>query len=106
MIQRHRWWPIVLALCAAAAALTVAGSAASATGTSTVPRAGTGTPQTGDFTPSSADATQDEVAGGGESEEGPDPYEGTISLSSGAGGGVGGHGQRGGHKRGPARGDR
>jgi hypothetical protein len=59
----------------------------SASASSQVPRAGTGSPQTGDFTPSGAgDVTQDEFPTG-ESEEGPDPYGGTISFSSGPGGG-------------------
>ena len=52
-----------------------------------IPIAGTGTPQTGDFTPSAGDVTLDEFPTGGESDEGPDPYNGTISLSTGAGGG-------------------
>jgi hypothetical protein len=53
-----------------------------------IPVGGTASPQTGDFTPSGAgDVTQDEFPTGGESDEGPDPYDGTISLSSGAGGG-------------------
>src|ERR671926_846823 len=53
-----------------------------------IPVSGTGSAQTGDFTPSSAgDVTQDEFPTGEESDEGPDPYGGTISLSSGAGGG-------------------
>src|SRR5438128_5021909 len=49
--------------------------------------AGTGSPQTGDFTPSGSDsAVQDEFPTG-DSEAGPDPYNGTISFSTGAGGG-------------------
>ena len=49
---------------------------------------GTGSPHTGDFTPSGADSSQDEFPTGEESDEGPDPYDGTISLSgSGTGGG-------------------
>src|ERR687884_254599 len=53
-----------------------------------IPIGGTGSAQTGDFTPSSAgDVTQDEFPTGEESDEGPDPYDGTISLSNGAGGG-------------------
>src|SRR5918911_2116830 len=53
-----------------------------------IPNGGTGSAQTGDFTPSSAgDVTRDEFPTGEESDEGPDPYDGTISLSSGAGGG-------------------
>jgi hypothetical protein len=60
----------------------------SASAASQVPRAGTGTPQTGDFTSSGAgDATQDEFPTGAEEDEGPDPYGGTISFSSGAAGG-------------------
>src|SRR5437762_11630208 len=53
-----------------------------------IPIGGTGSAQTGDFTPSSGDVTQNEFPTGGESDEGPDPYNGTISLSSGAGSGV------------------
>src|SRR5919206_3866746 len=52
-----------------------------------IPISGTGAAQTGDFTPSADGATQDEFPTGEESDEGPDPYGGTISLSSGAGGG-------------------
>src|SRR5919199_2111800 len=53
-----------------------------------IPFGGTGSAQTGSFTPSGAgDVTQDEFPAGEESDEGPDPYDGTISLSSGAGGG-------------------
>src|SRR5918911_2107351 len=53
-----------------------------------IPIGGTGSAQTGDFTPSSAgDVTQDEFPTGEEADQGPDPYEGTISLSNGAGGG-------------------
>jgi len=52
-----------------------------------VPLAGSGSPSTGDFVPSgSRDVTKDEFASG-DSEEGPDPYNGTISISSGSGGG-------------------
>jgi hypothetical protein len=59
----------------------------SASASSGVPRVGTGSPQTGDFTPSGAgDVTQDEFPTG-DNEDGPDPYNGTISFSSGAGGG-------------------
>src|ERR687885_697803 len=53
-----------------------------------IPVSGTGSAQTGDFTPSGAgDVTQDEFPTGEESDQGPDPYDGTISLSTGAGGG-------------------
>ena len=48
-----------------------------------VPIGGTGSAQTGDFTPSPDAVTQDEVASG-DSDEGPDPYNGTISFSTGA----------------------
>ena len=45
---------------------------------------GTGSAQTGGFTPSSAgDVTQDEFPTGEASDEGPDPYGGTISFSNG-----------------------
>src|SRR5690242_3836106 len=79
----------VLAL--AVVALTAsAGTATGASAASAVPRAGTGSPQTGEFTPSgTTDATDEEFAGEGENaEEGPDPFNGSISLS-----GTGGSGQ-------------
>jgi hypothetical protein len=52
-----------------------------------VPRVGTGGPQTGDFIPSGpGDVTDEEFAGEGQEEgEGPDPFNGTISLSAGVG---------------------
>jgi hypothetical protein len=75
---------LVLALLTAALAFTA--TSAFAAGTQ-IPRAGTGSPQTGDFTPSAGDITADEFPTGEESEEGPDPYDGTISFSTGAGGG-------------------
>src|SRR2546423_2294644 len=57
-----------------------------------IPVSGTGSAQTGGFTPSGAgDVTQDEFPTGEESDEGPDPYGGTVSLSSGASGGPAGH---------------
>jgi hypothetical protein len=53
-----------------------------------VARAGAGEPAAGDFTPSGThDATQDEFPSG-DNDEGPDPYDGTISFSTGAGGGA------------------
>ena len=52
-----------------------------------IPISGTGSAQAGDFTPSDGAVTQDEFPTGGESEQGPDPYNGTISFSTGAGGG-------------------
>jgi len=74
----------------ALAVVALAASAGTATGASAVPRVGTGSPQTGEFTPSgNNDAVDEEFAGEGEeTDEGPDPYSGTISFSSGAGGGV------------------
>lgn len=51
-----------------------------------VPLSGTGSAQTGAFTPSGAGVTQDEFPTG-DNDAGPDPYNGTISLSTGAGGG-------------------
>jgi hypothetical protein len=75
-----------LAVCALTASAGTA-SGASAAASSLVPRVGTGGPQTGEFTPSGpGDITDEEFAGEGqEEEEGPDPFNGTISLSTGAG---------------------
>ncbi len=70
------------ALCAVSAMMF--GSLASASG-SQVPKIGTGAPQTGAFTPSSGMIGNDEFAF--DDEDGPDAYNGTISLSSGSGGG-------------------
>jgi len=62
-------------------------SAAMAAPSGQVPLAGTGSAQTGDFTPSGAgDVTQVEFPAG-DDDEGPDPYNGTISFSTGTGGG-------------------
>jgi hypothetical protein len=69
-------------------------SAGTATGASAsgtlIPRAGTGSPQTGEFTPSgNADVFDEEFADEGQEEgEGPNPYGGSISLSSGTGSGA------------------
>jgi hypothetical protein len=70
------------ALCAVSAM--VFGSLASASG-SQVPRVGTGVPQTGAFSPSSGALGEDEFAF--DDEDSPTAYDGTISLSSGSGGG-------------------
>jgi len=85
--MKHLSWrlPLTLTACLAAVAFLAVGSA-TAGGSSQVPLAGTGAPQTGDFTPSAGDATQDEFPTG-DAEQGPDPYNGTISFSTGAGGG-------------------
>jgi hypothetical protein len=76
----------------AAAVIMFSAASASAGGGSQIPIAGTGSPHTGAFTPSgSGDVTGGEFAGGGDSEEGPDAYGGTIvdrSLSTGGGQGV------------------
>jgi hypothetical protein len=53
-----------------------------------IPIGGTGAALTGGFTPTDGAVTQDEFPAGEESDEGPDPYDGTISFSTGAGGGV------------------
>jgi hypothetical protein len=50
-----------------------------------IPIGGTGSAQTGDFAPSAGDGTQYEFPTGEDSDEGPDPYDGTISLSNGVG---------------------
>ena len=73
---------VAAGLCAASAM--VFGSLASASG-SQIPRIGTGVPQTGAFVPSSGEVGNDEFAF--DDEDGPDAYTGTISLSSGSGGG-------------------
>ena len=76
---------LVLAVCALTAS---AGTATGATAAVSrlIPKAGTGSPQTGTFTPSgSSDATGEEFDN--ESEDGPNAYDGTISLSTGTGGG-------------------
>jgi hypothetical protein len=77
---------LALAVCALTASAGTA-TGASAAAASSVPRVGTGGPQTGDFTPSGpGDVTDEEFAGEGEEEgEGPDPFDGTISLSTGVG---------------------
>jgi hypothetical protein len=67
--------------------LTAAGSAGAARAATQVPLGGTGSPHTGDFTPTEGGGTQDEFPNGEESDEGPDPYNGTISLSGTGGGG-------------------
>src|SRR5215471_5854925 len=60
-------------------------SAAMAGSSQQVPLAGTSSPETGAFTPSgSGDVTQAEFPTGG-NETGPDPYNGTISVSTGTG---------------------
>src|SRR5918911_2832284 len=85
MSRRSRRFALALA---AVAALVMWLAMSASASTRQIPLGGTGSPQTGDFTPSSAgDATQDEFPTGEEEDEGTDPYDGTISLSSGAGGG-------------------
>jgi hypothetical protein len=77
---------LALAVCAlTASAGTAAGASAAAS--SLVPRVGTGGPQTGEFTPSGpGDVIDEEFAGEGADEgEGPDPFNGTIGLSTGVG---------------------
>src|ERR671935_2029292 len=52
-----------------------------------IPIGGTGSAQTGDFTPSGPGDVTDEEFAGEDGEEGPNAYDGTISLSTGAGSG-------------------
>jgi hypothetical protein len=75
---------LALAVCALTASAGTA-SGASAAGGRLIPRAGTGAPQTGAFTPSGAnDVTHVEFAGqDAEDGAGPNPFEGSISLSNG-----------------------
>jgi hypothetical protein len=68
------------------AALTAWPASAAMAGSPQVPLSGTGSPQTGAFTPSGAGVTQDEFPTG-DNAQGPDPYNGTISISTGAGSG-------------------
>ena len=77
---------LALAVCALTASAGTA-TGASAAASSLVPRVGTGGPQTGPFTPSGpGDVIDEELAGEGEEEaEGPDPFDGTISLSTAVG---------------------
>jgi hypothetical protein len=76
---------LLLAVCALTASAGTA-TGASAALSKQIPKAGTGTPQTGEFVPSgSNDATSEEFDQ--ETEDGPNAYDGTISLSTGAGGG-------------------
>jgi hypothetical protein len=85
MSRRSRRFALALA---AVAALVMWLAMSASAGTRQIPLGGTTSPQTGDFTASAGDVTQDEFPTGEESDEGPDPYGGTISFSTGAGGGV------------------
>jgi hypothetical protein len=92
-MQRTKKYAFPAVLTLAVCALTA--SAGTATGASQsgtlIPKAGTGSPQTGSFTPSGeGDVFDEELAEdeGAEEAEGPDPYEGTVSLSSGTGHGA------------------
>jgi hypothetical protein len=70
-----------------AAALAVWPASSAMAGSRQVPLSGTGSAQTGGFTPSGpGDVTQAEFATG-DNEQGPDPYNGTISFSTGVGSG-------------------
>jgi hypothetical protein len=77
---------LLLLVLGAVGVVSIAASSANArTAATQVPRVGTGSPQTGAFTPSGEGfALEDEFAGEDEeADEGPDPYSGTISLSTG-----------------------
>jgi hypothetical protein len=88
MRKRFLWLALAGVVSAVAVVwLTAAAPAGAARAATQIPLGGTGSPRTGDFTPWSGETTQDEFPSGGESDEGPDPYNGTISLSSGTGGG-------------------
>jgi hypothetical protein len=78
---------LLFALCAAAVVVFGGSAATASSAASQVSLSGTGSPVTGDFTPSRDTGTQDEFPTGEDEEEGPDPYHGTISFSTGAGGG-------------------
>ena len=92
-MERRKKFVFLAVLALAVSALTA--SAGTATGASQagtlIPKAGTGSPQTGSFTPSGEDSFFDEEFAedeGAEEAEGPDPYDGTISLSQGEGHGA------------------
>jgi len=89
MSKRRLGALLVAAIAATAAVVLIIGPAGG--GASIGPQislVATGGPQTGEFTPSgSGDLTLDEFPTGDDEDEGPDPYGGTISFSSGAGGG-------------------
>lgn len=89
MHTRVRWFVLAAVLAALTMALGTAPAGARSSATQ-VSRSGTGAPQTGPFTGSgSGFALEHEFAGEGQdAEEGPDPYNGTISLSSGRGSGA------------------
>jgi hypothetical protein len=79
----------VLSMLVAASAAFHVGSAHASSGTTrSVALDGTTSPQSGDFTPSDSNGIQDEFPQGDEADEGPDPYAGTISLSTGTGSGA------------------
>jgi len=89
-MERRKKYLLLGVLAVAVCALTAsAGTAAGASQAGTlIPKAGTGSPQTGSFQPSGeGDFFDEEFAEdeGEEEDEGPDPYDGTISLSNGAG---------------------
>src|SRR6266566_5836371 len=77
---------LLFALCAAAVVAFGGGSATAGSAASQVSLSGTGSPVTGDFTPADDTGLLDEFPTG-DSEAGPDAYNGTISFSNGAGGG-------------------
>ncbi|HEY1388298.1 MAG TPA: hypothetical protein VGF38_07100 [Ktedonobacterales bacterium] len=78
----------VLSMMAAASTAFYAPSAHASSGTArSVALGGTTSPQTGDFTPSDGVITQGEFPEG-DADEGPDPYAGPISFSTGAGSGA------------------
>jgi hypothetical protein len=62
------------------------GAGSAKAGGAQIPLAGTGSPQVGGFVPSDSGFSGDEEFAG-EGEEGPDAYSGSISFSTGAGGG-------------------
>src|SRR5436190_259722 len=90
MRKRLLWLTLAAVVSAVAVVwLTAAGPAGAARAATQIPLSGTGSPHTGDFTPSGGGSpSQAEFPSGEDSEEGPNPYNGTISFSSGAGGGA------------------
>ena len=90
MQRRLNWLALALFVGAVVTVLVGASPVGARTTATQVPLAGTGAPHTGAFTPSDEGfALEDEFAGEDQEEgEGPDPFDGSISLSTSAGHGA------------------
>jgi hypothetical protein len=90
MQRRLSWLALALFVSAVVTVLVGASPVGARTTATQIPLAGTGAPHTGAFTPSDEGfALEDEFAGEDQEEgEGPDPFDGTISLSTSTGHGA------------------